>query len=642
MSGAADVSRMMRLAERMLGKPPGGSGDGGGGGGGRGGRGNGNISPSHENSQLTTTTTGRIGGCGGGGGSGRGVTINAPTKTHDATSPDGRTKCRKQKGRGQQTADNLTTDSTTTETEDPRLTLSHRLASWPIQPSLEPFTDNVTFSYFFDAYSWINVHSILLQDTPMRQHLAQQSDELCYDSLRALTYGIFSRDHQVDGLKRTARRIYGKVLQQLQSKLGTASKSELASLIKPISIMGSYAITVESDLRFVHHQGLARILEFCGAEYFQDSKILPVFESCRFTIIANALVQRKNTLISEERWKSVPWALRPDVKTHTSKLLDIISDFPGVIQKMDKILNERSQWTAGDTSIIREETPNSIPNLQQQLESIYLDLLAWRYHWFHDNYPAAQDIVDWALFRVSDESHRPGIYTPDVYGLNMGTAASLDVPFGLNASTNKEPEANAKTFALMQEATLYLTGLIWVGRMRKNLAGAARASDAIDFYNASFFSTCRCYYDNLGPSRQLCQVYPEPKENMETAASWNIYTAKISESPIRSLSYDDSEASPTTTIHNSYPNPLAISNGMMLIPGDGRFVGQLRILNWLVKQLPNSRAYVLGTLAAMGLSHCVHDVRPSEGNEDIAEAIRETMKKTRYGDAADVLLKRYR
>ncbi|GFP54454.1 hypothetical protein TASIC1_0004007800 [Trichoderma asperellum] len=33
----------MRLAERMLGKPPGGSGDGGGGGGGRGGRGNGRI-----------------------------------------------------------------------------------------------------------------------------------------------------------------------------------------------------------------------------------------------------------------------------------------------------------------------------------------------------------------------------------------------------------------------------------------------------------------------------------------------------------------------------------------------------------------------------------------------------------------------
>ncbi|KAK1248885.1 hypothetical protein MKX08_007105 [Trichoderma sp. CBMAI-0020] len=108
------------------------------------------------------------------------------------------------------------------------------------------------------------------QYTPMRQILAQQSDELCYDSLRALAYGTFSRDHQLDGLKRTARRIYGKTLQQLQSTLMTASKRELATLIKPISIMGSYAIAVDSDLRFVHNNGLAQILEYCGPEHFQE------------------------------------------------------------------------------------------------------------------------------------------------------------------------------------------------------------------------------------------------------------------------------------------------------------------------------------------------------------------------------------
>lgn len=171
--------------------------------------------------------------------------VNAPTRTHDTTSTRGRIKGRK-KGRSPQTVDNSTssaTDSTTTaEAKDSRLELSHFQPSYLLQPNLEPFTDNVTFSYFFDAYSWINIHSILLQDTPMRQILAQQSDELCYDSLRALAYGIFGRDHQLDGLKRTARRIYGKTLQQLQSTLMTASKHELATLIKPISIMGSYAV----------------------------------------------------------------------------------------------------------------------------------------------------------------------------------------------------------------------------------------------------------------------------------------------------------------------------------------------------------------------------------------------------------------
>lgn len=327
------------------------------------------------------------------------------------------------------------------------------------------------------------------------------------------------------------------------------------------------------------------------------------------------------------------------MKTNTSKLVDILSALPGVIKKTDDILNERSQIAAG-SDVIREETSSSVPDLQQQLESIYLDLVAWRYHWFVDNDSTAQDIVDWALFRVGDESYRPEIHNvqgPDVYGLNLGTAASLDIPFESGDGTHKEPEANANTFSLMQEAALYLTGLIWVGRLRKNLAGAARAADAIDFYNASFFSTCRCYYDIPGRSR-ICQIFPEPSENMETAASWNINTAKISESPIKSSDCDSNEA--FTYSYDS--NSLTSRSGTMLLPGDGRFAAQLRILNWLVKRLPETRPYILGTLAAMGLSHCVHDVRPSEGNEYIAETIRETMKKSTYGEAANVLLKSYR
>jgi hypothetical protein len=180
--------------------------------------------------------------------------VNAPTEHNDNTSPSphDRVKRRKQKHQGNGAIGNATglriDSSTTTRTRDFRKNLSDALISQPIRLSLEPFTDNVTFSYFFDAYNWINIHSILLQDTPMRQHLTQQTDELGYDSLRALAYGIFGRDHQVEGLRRSAERIYGKILQTLQSKLATTSKSELASLIKPISIMGSYAVSSAAAL----------------------------------------------------------------------------------------------------------------------------------------------------------------------------------------------------------------------------------------------------------------------------------------------------------------------------------------------------------------------------------------------------------
>ncbi|KAK4063002.1 transcriptional regulator family: Fungal Specific TF [Trichoderma harzianum] len=563
---------------------------------------------------------------------------NARLDSHDRGG-----RCRQKKPQKQQITDSALSASPTATTQQSQNLDTHLpqpLISQTIQLSLDPFIDNIAFSYFFDAYSWINIHSIFLQDTPMRQHLTEQRDELGYDSLRALAYGIFGRDHQVQSLQRKGERIYGTALQKLQGKLVTASKSELAALIKPISVMGSYAIAVDSDLRFIHHQGLARILEHCGPEYFQDPSILPVFESCRFTMLANALVQRQGTFLDQERWRIVPWSTCPETKTATDKLLDIISSLPALFQKTDKVLNERSRWVAGHSDIIREETSSTVSDLQAQLESMLLDLIAWRYHWSLDNFPTAQNILDWALFRVSDESYRPGISDvqgPDVYGLNLGTTIGLDIPFGSTHGAHKDLDANSNTFALMQEAALYITALITIERLQKNLAGAARAADAIDFYNAPFFSTCRCYFDNPGPSR-LCQIFPEPSDNISTAASWNINSARIAESPVRSLGGDNSGASTKPTTQDS----ILDATGTMLLPGDGRFSAQLRILNWLIKHLPESRAHVLGTLAAMGLSHCVHDVRPSEGNEYIADTVRETMMKSRFGDAAEVLLKRYR
>ncbi|OTA02557.1 hypothetical protein A9Z42_0029330 [Trichoderma parareesei] len=480
------------------------------------------------------------------------------------------------------------------------------------------------------------MHSILLQDTPMRQHLTQQTDELGYDSLRALAYGIFGRDHDVAGLQQNGARLYGMNLKRLQSRLGVASKSELATLIKPISIMGSYAIAVDSDLRFVHHQGLARILEHCGPECFNEASILPLFESCRFTMLANALVQRRGTFLEQEQWKTVPWSRCPENKSNTQKLLDIISSLPRLLEETDRVLNERSQWVAGNHTIAREETPTTVPHIQQQLDSMILDLIAWRYHWSADN-PQAQDILDWALYRVSDESYRPGIndvHGPDVYGLNVG-----NIPL---ETLGTEPQANANAFALMQEAALYITAIISTERLQKNLAGAARAPDAIDFYNTPNFSTCRCYFENPGPSR-VCQIFPQPNDHVSQAASWNLNSAMIAEAPIKSSSSDNSEALAIPTNHSTRSISSSVP-GTTLLPGDGRFAAQLRILNSLIKHLPKSRPYVLSTLGAMGLSHCVHDVRPMDenGNEYIAGAIRETMLKSRFGDAADVLLKRYR
>lgn len=322
-----------------------------------------------------------------------------------------------------------------------------------------------------------------------------------------------------------------------------------------------------------------------------------------------------------EQWKTIPWSLNYENKTNSSKLLDIMSGIPGIIQETDSILDERSQWVVGGYNITRKETPLSVPDLQRRLCNVVKQLAQWRSKWTEKNAPTASDTLNWALYRTGDASYRPGIYNaqgPDVYGLNMGDTLNINIPFSSVSPVAGEPEPTAMTFTLMQEAALYITALIWADRLHKNLAGAARAPDSVDFYNAPFYTECRCYYTNPGPSR-LCQTFPPPSDRVEGKASWNVNSAKISESPIRSVddlnelqdhTFTESTGSSTHwRLHDGFNTQIA----NLLLPGDIRFAGQLRILNWLISHLPSSRAYVLGTLAAMGLGHCVHDVRPTEG-----------------------------
>lgn len=336
---------------------------------------------------------------------------------------------------------------------------------------------------------------------------------------------------------------------------------------------------------------------------------------------------------------------------------------PGIIQGTDDVLNERAQWTANrGGGMIRQETPSTIPDLQQCLTEVFMDLTRWRTEWELDNSPAAHDVLDWALLRAGDDYNRPGIYGvqgPDVFGLSMTSMADLDIPFASGTSTTREPQPNAATFTLLQDAALYVTVLIWADRLRKNLTGAARAPDSVDFYNAPFYTQCHCYFDSPGPSRH-CQIFPESHDGMDISLSWNINSPRFSESPIRFVTSGHSESGITTTAcgseiahahrseHRDHCSPsdemaeLATRQAELLLPGDVRFSGQLRILSWLIRYLPDSRAYVLGTLAAMGLSHCVHDVRPLEGNESIAETIRGTMARSGFEEAADLLLRSYR
>jgi len=141
-----------------------------------------------------------------------------------------------------------------------------------------------------------------------------------------------------------------------------------------------------------------------------------------------------------------------------------------------------------------------------------------------------------------------------------------------------------------------------------------------------------------------------------TAACWaetdpgvsfpgNASSCRIATAPTRLLDEDDTP--PTGVL----PLPLVASANYlsadavaatMLLPADVRFAAQLRILTRLSERLPRSRPHVLTTLAAIGLGHCGHDVRPSEGIEEVSRAVKRVLLRTGVEGATDVLLRSYK
>ena len=493
-------------------------------------------------------------------------------------------------------------------------------------------------SYFFQSYGWINMHSILLQDAAMQRHFLQpdsngNNGNINQDSLRALCYGLFGRDKQIPALQDAGRRVYGRAIAQLRATITTSSKDELAALAKPISLLGSYSVAVERDLRFTHHTGLARILEVCGPEYFQSPDMLPIFESVRMTLVADAVVRRQPTFLAQPQWKTLPWAggagssSSSAAKSATSRLLDIIAAIPAIIQGVWGVMGDRVQWLAGGghegyCEVPRLEHPDAVAQLQARvLHEIRKPAAAWHREWTASS-ELAPRVLAWAYARGGggDDTYRPGLFGvhgPDPFDILVdGISSTDDLSF-----------SPAQVGTLMQDAALYTTLLVWAARLDRYLARAAQSMSCVDFLTKPFRTSCTC------SSALQCETVPPVSDGdlMERSMAWNVSTC-VAVGPVRFGSLPDEEAS---------ASPHALK-GDSLLPGDIRFVAHMRILSWLSRRLPATRGAMLATLAAVGLAHCAHDVRPAEGHSELAAvAVVRVLDSTGVDGAADILLKRY-
>lgn len=349
------------------------------------------------------------------------------------------------------------------------------------------------------------------------------------------------------------------------------------------------------------------------------------------------------------------------------KLLDMLSEVPTLLGGIWMVLADRIANTVDPFALPDDQR---IPNNLRRIHELEVELAAWRTEWLSQHPTTAPKILSWSLQRTGDDTYRPGyegLEGPDAFPVVLASAMDGSQPMPMlpgDEADSLQRRPNAEDAAvsmpqMMQDAALYLTVVVWLARLRKYTMTANQSGDSVDFFQTPFHTNCACCTDLAaqqnpnGVPFNECETNPPPEIKVgyiqgvpavtEPASRWNATTHRIAAAPTRisdatTGALDTYSSSVTCTdLGSPGPHPAALR-----IPGDIRFAGQLRVLGYLVDRLPATRSAVVGTLAAIGLGHCGHDVRPADGIPEVADTVRRALMDTGVEGSGDLLLRGWR
>lgn len=130
-----------------------------------------------------------------------------------------------------------------------------------------------------------------------------------------------------------------------------------------------------SDGWIGHSLGLERLVELRGPESFRTLPDQAIFERSRAGIIIAAIVLHRPIVLSQTRWKTIPWQDAPQSKQPFQYVIDILADCPQLFVLKDKLY----------VASLAEERNILVQELEQQTQSLMIQLEAWK---------ASYDIVE--------------------------------------------------------------------------------------------------------------------------------------------------------------------------------------------------------------------------------------------------------
>ncbi|KAG9191711.1 hypothetical protein G6011_10445 [Alternaria panax] len=145
-------------------------------------------------------------------------------------------------------------------------------------------------------------------------------------------------------LTRQGRTLYGKALRETAVALQHPARASSESLLVVPRVMALFDMlfgaepntTTQAKSWLSHCEGELAMIVSRGPEIFAENDAAHLlFTNARYRLLGPATRGRKPTILSEERWKTIPWKGR--IKSSDDVLIDILCGIPELLEAVDKL-----------------------------------------------------------------------------------------------------------------------------------------------------------------------------------------------------------------------------------------------------------------------------------------------------------------
>ncbi|KAF2490866.1 hypothetical protein BU16DRAFT_136300 [Lophium mytilinum] len=223
----------------------------------------------------------------------------------------------------------------------------------------------------FVNYTWAH---LLRSSDQMDQTVVPGVDRTLSDQcFLALATSYFGNEHCEQGLVQRGFRRYSSALKGLHEALCDVSKSKTYDVLESVIVMALFEMLMSdsSDGWIAHSLGLERLMELRGPESFRKLPDRAILQTSRPTVIFAAIVLHKSTILSNTRWKTIPWDENPSQKDPFQYLVDILADCPQLLVLKDHMYASKAT----------EEAQTLASELEEHTQTLLAQLEIWKASW---------------------------------------------------------------------------------------------------------------------------------------------------------------------------------------------------------------------------------------------------------------------